>query len=216
LRTPFFRLRWLASTFGAAVAAAGLASFYKFGRIGWGIGWWAACILGTGVMLYPGRYNHLSIAKNLIAFCKAMEFTPEADIRCAIWVPEKNGNWLKQITNYLPTGVTGSGRRFQVSKGVIGYAYRAKEYLVVSLKGNEYDDAQAFRKYMMKSWGYDQKEANDLTSDRRAYLAAPIVNSQEEVVGILYCDSRNPDAFDLPETEQLVVKLTPFFAELLV
>jgi len=216
LITPFFRLKWLASTFGSAVAAVGLASFYKFGHVGWGLAWWAVWIAGTGAVLYPGRYNRFSIAKNLVAFCRAMEFTPEDDIRCTIWVPEKNGEWLRQITHYLPADVTGSDRRFRVSKGVIGYAYRAKECLVVSLKGDEYADAPVFRRYMMKSWGYDQKEANDLTTDRRAYLAAPIISSQEEIVGILYCDSRNPNAFDLPETERLVVKLTPFFTELLI
>ena len=216
MTTSFVRLRWLASTFGSAVAAAGLATFYKFGHIGWGIGWWAISITATAVVLYPGRYNRFGIAKNLDAFCKAMEFTPEADIRCTIWIAEKNGEWLRQITNYFPANVTGSDRRFRVSKGIIGYAYRAKEYLVISLKGDEYNDAQIFRKYMMRSWGYDQKEASNLTTDRRAYLAAPIVNSQDEVVGILYCDSRSPSAFDLPETEQLVVKLTPFFTDLLV
>ena len=112
--------------------------------------------------------------------------------------------------------VTGKGRHFQDSKGIIGYAYRTKEYLVVSLKGIEYTEAQVFRKYMMKNWGYDQKEANDLTVGRRVYLAAPIINSQDEILGILYCDSCNPNAFDLPEIEQLVVKLTPFFTELLI
>lgn len=145
-----------------------------------------------------------------------MEFAPEADIRCTIWVAEKNSEWLKQITHYLPANVTGDNRRSRVSKGVIGYSYRAKEYLVVSLKGDEYNDVQVFRKYMMKSWGYNQKEANDLTVDRRAYLAAPIVSSEDVVVGIIYCDSCDPNAFDLPETEQLVVKLTPFFTELLI
>lgn len=216
MQTPFFRLKWLASTFGAALAAAGLATAYKFGHIGWGLAWWAVCILGSGVALYPGRYSRASIAKNLVAFCKAMEFAPESDIRCTVWAAEKNGEWLRQITHYIPADVTGSGRRFRVSKGVIGYACRAKEYLVVSLKGEEYNDPQVFRKYMMKSWGYDQKEASNLKGDRRAYLAAPIVNSQEEVVGILYRDSCNPSAFDLPETEQLVAKLTPFFTELLI
>ena len=216
MATPFFRVKWLASTFGSAIAAAGLASFYKFGHIGWGIAWWVACILGTGAVLYPGRYNRSSIAKNLVAFCKAMEFTSEDDIRCTIWVPEKNGEWLKQISHYLPANVTGNDRRFRTSKGVIGYSYRAKEYLVISLKGDEYNDAPAFRKYMMKNWGYDAKEANTLASNRRAYLAAPIINSEEEIVGILSCDSCNPSAFDLPETEQLVVKLTPFFTELLI
>lgn len=209
-------MKWLASTFGSAVAAAGLATLYKFGHIGWGIAWWAISVLVTGIVLYPGRYNRSSVSKNLVAFCRAMEFAPEDDIRCTTWVPEKNGEWLRQITNYLPLDVTGARRRFRVSKGVIGYAYRAKEYLVVSLKDNDYNDIHVFRKYMMKHWAYDQKEANELNANRRAYLAAPIINNRDDIVGILYCDSCNPNAFDLPEIEQLVVKLTPFFTKLLI
>lgn len=203
------------STFGTLAASAGLALSLKTDHFWFGFGWVLLCISVIAIAVYPGRYDVAALEATLEAFYKAMQFPPDEDIRCAIYVPIKKGMFLKQITNYMPKGERGSGHKVHSSKGIIGAAYRENEHRVEILKDPNYSSSEFFQSRMVTRWGFTKDEARNLTQDRRAYCALVIKDEKEAILGVLYCDSNKLPAFLDPDTFERAKKFAPFFSELL-
>lgn len=166
-------------------------------------------------MLYPGRYDVVSLEAALEAFHSAMEFPYDEDIRCAIYTPVKKNEYLKQITSYMPGRRGGRVNKVHSSKGIVGRAYRESEHRIELLKDPNYASAEFFQSQMVKRWGFTKDDARKLTQDRRAYCALIIKDEKHSILGILYCDSNRLLTFEHPNTFERAQKFAPFFVELL-
>jgi len=173
------------------------------------------CISIVAFILYPGRYDIAALEADLEAFHSAMEFPPDENIRCAIYVPTKRGEYLKQITSYMPSGRGGRGNKVHSSKGIIGRAYREDEHRIELLKDLNYSSTEFFQSQMVTRWGFTKDDARKLTQDRRAYCALIIKDEKRNTVGMLYCDSNKLSTFEHPNSFEKAQKFAPFFAELL-
>jgi len=58
--------------------------------------------------------------------------------------------------------------------------------------------------------GFSRGEAMRLTRDRRAFLAVPIKDEKGETVGVIYCDSDDPEVFSALGSERAKELLSLF------
>lgn len=195
--------------------SVGLALFLKNNHIGYGVIWIAFCICTIAWVLYPGRYDVASLEAALEAFYGAMEFPSDEHIRCAIYVPIKSGEYLQQVTHYMPGKRGGQGQKVHSSKGIMGRAYREREHRIELLKDANYSSAEFFQSQMVIRWGFTRDDARKLTQDRRAYCVLMIKDDKGNIVGALYCDSNRLSTFEDPNTFEKAQKFAPFFTELL-
>jgi len=110
------------------------------------------------------------------------------DLRCTYYLPVYRDK-LKQSCDYIPNG-RGAGRKFSNTKGIIGKTYSDKGPKLV----NFYDDAD-FRIRMVSEFGWTEEEVKLRTLDRRSYYCYPIVNEDNKVLGVVYFDSSEYQAF---------------------
>ncbi len=165
---------------------------------------WIAIAILYGWFTYPGRYNKAALEENLKALLNVLDLPGKADVRCTLYAPDRKGEYLTQITNYIPSGIKASSRKLMRSQGIVGKAFTRKAYWVAILESDVYKDPQAFRKHMIEEYGFSEEHAHKLTADRRSYLAAPIINKNNDVLGVLYCDSFDPEAFGEASSDKSV------------
>lgn len=208
--------RFWFSTFGTLAASAGLALFLKNDSPWQGLAWLGLCVTVISFILYPGRYDMSALEAALDAFYSAMEFPPDENIRCAIYVPIRRGNYLKQITSYMPGRQGGPGNKIHSSKGIVGSrAYREDEHRIAVLTDLNYSSAEFFQSQMVTRWGFTKDDARRLTQDRRAYWALIIKDEKHNTLGVLYCDSNKLCTFEHSKSFDRAQKFAAFFAELL-
>lgn len=109
-------------------------------------------------------------------------------LRICLHVPKEDGNWY-QLTDYAgPNQKRGRGKLADMSKGVVGEAFRTGRLVVAKLPGNSnlIDFSLAY--------GYDRSEAAELKPDRQSWLAIPI-GEPDAPIAVLYCDSSESEFF---------------------
>jgi len=163
-----------------------------------------------------------------------------ADIRCTIWVPvetQKDNSpiRLKQIVDYVPQKSVLSKHNFRINKqagrifpvshfegsveqpiGILGYC------AVDSVRKNDpgiyvekIPEGIDFVEYMVENWNFSERKAIKLTLDRRSYLCLAMMDtSNSRLLGVIYCDSRDPEALT-KEVGENGKGYLPYFAQLL-
>lgn len=122
----------------------------------------------------------------------------QGDYRCTYHVPVKsfwgNPTRLRQALDYVPAG-GGGGRRFPIEQGIIGVAYQRK-----GPRAENFQNDAEYRERMVHEYNYTVKQMGERRTDRRSYLAVPVVEGgNERVLGVFYFDSRLPGAFTLDD-----------------
>ncbi|TVQ76638.1 MAG: hypothetical protein EA380_08340 [Phycisphaeraceae bacterium] len=101
---------------------------------------------------------------------------------------------LRQVTEYVGGPGGSPPRSFTVRSGIIGVAARLGDAFVIT---RESENGSEFVHEMAKKWGYTIAEAQAIASDRSAWMAVPIFGEEPgRPIGVLYLDSRRPEAFD--------------------
>jgi len=136
-----------------------------------------------------------------------MDETP-ADRRLRITVhrvvPRKGApsEELEQIVPYVGGGVrSGVGRTFSIRSGVIGRAVREKKPFAAS---HDAPDRAQFVQELVSKWGYTEHDAEQVSLERRAWMAVPILGSPKEVVAVIFLDSDN-EAFFTSDLQSFIV-----------
>lgn len=117
----------------------------------------------------------------------------ERDHGLRICIHRREKNHCVQITEYVGDTQDGSaGRVFPIQCGVTGLCFRQQRLIKASHDG-EYEERIEF---LIREWGYTEESASELTFDRKAWVAVPILDELDRVmVGVLYCDSRDASFF---------------------
>ena len=127
-----------------------------------------------------------SVYQTLLITIKEGEDDPA--IRLTIYRLSENEKFLIQHTKYFGDGVNEIVRhKVAIEKGVIGAAFRTKKVATCN-RGPTISDEQ-FIEDMVNTFSYTEEEAKNLSRDRRAWIALPVV----EVTGVhsvLFCDAK--------------------------
>jgi hypothetical protein len=108
---------------------------------------------------------------------------------------------LEQMIPYIGGKGGGEGRSFSINPGIIGQVARSGEVRAASRAD---DDHAAFIAELVSKWFYKESEARSLTSDRKAWMAVPILSTNRTVLVVVYLDSSDRNAFD-EATLELVI-----------
>ena len=100
---------------------------------------------------------------------------------------------LEQMLPYIGGKGGGAGRVFPINPGIIGLVARSGEVRAASRAD---DDHAAFIKELVSKWFYTESAARNLTADRKAWLAVPILGKDKTVLVVVYLDSDIRDSFD--------------------
>jgi|GEM_PF-5610693 len=123
------------------------------------------------------KNNRRSLNIVLRSIYKTVKGNYDGNIRCALWIPCRfKKETLKQALNYIPSD-HGRGRKLNQSKGIVGRCFREKRMLFEHIK-----EETNFKKYMVENWGFTNKDAEQLTLDRRSYMCLPILSRKEDAV----------------------------------
>jgi len=125
-------------------------------------------------------------------------------LRCTLHVPTVLGRYLKQTFDYIQIGRTyGQGRKFPISKGIIGKSYSQKGPHVENFRSDE-----EYRQRMVNEYGYTPEEMEKRTTDRKSYLCYPILSDHgDKVLGLLYFDSNVSNTFTINADDLLIKTL---------
>lgn len=208
-------LKWAIGTIGTTLASGGLAVGSKLNKLPFGIAWFILVIAVVLFVLWPRSAREDELTAAMEDFLAGMKFPEDADIRATLWLPDKNPEHLRQVINYLPAKAIGVGRTMYGNKGVVGQAYSLREIVIDFLPDRCLSNPKEFRKYHSQKWKFSKKEAEQLKADRRAYLAIPIFNKKEEVLGVIYCDAHKYETFANPDINQQIEVLVPLLRRLL-
>lgn len=150
---------------------------------------------------------------------------PEQDTRCTIWAPVGRPNSestvrMRQLVYYEPrmseVAEEGSpsyrrngppGRITRISRhkdglerpiGILGKtAFESIYNRLPQMYVETIPDGVDFQKRMVENWNFTPAEARVLSQDRRSYLAISIPDQNSSaLLGVLYCDSRDPTALN--------------------
>lgn len=130
---------------------------------------------------------------NLEAAHRVAGFSQQEGVRITLFIRHKRRkDCLIQITPYYPTGRFGSFRRcLNVAKGIVGMCYRTgQRQMQVVISNSDY------RKELISRWGFTTAEAAKISSDKRAFLALPIIRRDETVGAVVFLDAKSPSAFE--------------------
>ncbi|RZL98818.1 MAG: hypothetical protein EOO88_60220 [Pedobacter sp.] len=111
--------------------------------------------------------------------------------------PNAHGGEAQQVLPYVGGEGGPSGRTFSIKSGIIGQVTRTKKPYSDSRQTEAYSD---YAKELVEKWSYTYDEARKITSDRKSWMAVPIVSKPSTaesgiVIGVLYLDSNDADFF---------------------
>lgn len=126
----------------------------------------------------------------------------DRDLRCTYHIPEWRAfgsvRKLVQVIDYVPRGGGGT-RRFPIDQGIIG-----RVYLKGGTRVENFDSHDDYRTRMVNEYGYNSREMEERTADRRSYLCVPVLEgASNRVVGLLYFDSKIHNTFSLDENNEI-------------
>jgi hypothetical protein len=124
-------------------------------------------------------------------------------------VKRRNGKpeELEQVVPYAtgPNGLIGSGGKVMSTKtGIVGLVSRTGKPLTAA---RESEDIADFRKELVERWGFTAEgftaeEAKGVDPTRWAWAAWPLKNVSNDVIGVVFLDSRVRHGFDEDATVQ--------------
>lgn len=150
----------------------------------------------------------------LKTFYTAMEFPPEADVRCCLVLEDDDDNVI-HVTDFLPRqlGTHGKGIYYHKSKGIVGEALAKGNSVAYGMPGGY--DPNSWLQSLKAQWHFTQEEFASIPLDRRGFLAQLIPEQEKRaVLGIIYCDTKDPVLFNAEEDPSLLHKaelLADFF-----
>jgi len=151
--------------------------------------WWTKEKLRSAHRLESSLY-----ALHAILSSDADEANPPK-LRVTIHVPTPNEKELEQVLDYVGDSRAGAtaGRKFSVSCGIIGEAFRRKETLAATRQSA---DTEGYVKELIEDWGYTESDARKRDHSAMSWLAIPLESGDKKrVEGIVYCDSVDPEFF---------------------
>jgi hypothetical protein len=212
--------KWWATISGTLLIPTFVGIATQYGRAGIVSGIVIAVLWTAGIAYFnwPDRYNRTALERTLSALPTYLGFQEGAHVRCAIYVPvsSSGGDWLQSATDYMPVGPKLAGYRLHASKGIVGRAYRQKQTRILILEDAKYSDVKIFQDYMIEHYGFTEAEAAELPKERRAFLASPVRAQGNIVLGVIFMDAVQPEAFHDATLSKRVEALAPFFHELLL
>ncbi len=116
-----------------------------------------------------------------------------SQLRLTIHVP--SGEQLQQITEYVGHkrgNQKMAGRSFPAQSGIIGQAFRRKEFIAASRRN---DDYEGYITELVEHWHYLENDARKLSPASMSWMAIPLV-LEEKVEAIVYLDSTDREFFD--------------------
>jgi hypothetical protein len=144
---------------------------------------------------YDGITAALNVLHGAVAGKLGFEASKSGKLRITLHrvvSPIENPEKIEQVVRYVGGKGEHPGRQFRIQSGIAGRA--ARNGTVVD-SSRQSDDYEAFIRELIDQWGYTETDARALTSDRRAWMAVPIFNKQERVIGVVYLDSSDKDFF---------------------
>lgn len=227
-RKRFYERKWFAESISAGppfIAAAAAAVKAATDNIEWLFGLAvASCVwlIGAAVLkVYQGKKqdaaddearNHdgLTAALHVLhtSVAQAGKLSTEEKDQCLrvtfhrVVPPLDNSDWIEQIVPYVGGNHDGAGRKFHVRTGITGKAVRENGTFVMDRQGESFED---YKKELISSWGYTQKDVEKVTSDRFSLMAVPVTDRDgQEVLGVVYLDCCNRNFF-APEVVKIAV-----------
>lgn len=110
-------------------------------------------------------------------------------------------DYLYQLLDYYPKG-DGAHRRFSQRYGIIGRSWRSQESHGT---GAAFASAQGSEKALVKLWGMTRREAHGKLNEKPSCLSV-LLRSGQALVGVLYVDSDDRDAFGVTKEAMKLVK----------
>jgi len=109
--------------------------------------------------------------------------------------PANRAFTVRQLVPYVPAGSSlspdqGKGREMPSRCGIVGRAI-TRQRPQGMIRVGSFDD---YMKVMCEEYGFLPEEARQLSPDRHAFLAIPLMKGQH-VVGVVYLDSTDPTLF---------------------
>lgn len=174
----------------ASIAAIGIIATQDDWCIYWIIAPIAALV---GAKIWENRDSikekQLRVKVQLQLLLSLLSYESTFDIRCTYHVPI--GNKIVQAFDYLPGG-GGSGRKFDLKKGIIGKAFTHKKPLVENFLNDE-----EYRQKMISEYKYTEGELMERKADRKSYFCYPLVDENHKALGLIYLDSSRFNTFRL-------------------
>lgn len=206
---------------------AGIAAWKQFGDeeapnvfAWWAIAAGAWILTGTGLRVAFGRQRDKETERSEsprdLSGClhvlyqllhKQCELEEADAVRVTLYrvVPKDEGNeeaeFLEQVVPYVGGG-GGVGRQFSIKSGIIGRAYRTGDPFTARRRSDDYGE---FIDELVEEWSYTAPEAKQHTEDRFAWMAIPLAGKGDEIIGIVYIDSKQKTLFSSEETKQLAI-----------
>jgi hypothetical protein len=116
------------------------------------------------------------------------------DWRCTVHVPDLIfAEHLCQLVDYYPQRSKSNGRAWPVFYGIIGRAWRSRYSEIQSFRPAAGDVGQI----LVDEYAMTRQQAHDLHRRRLSFLCV-VLRHQQTVVGVLYMDAVNEDAFGPP------------------
>ncbi len=174
----------------ASIAAIGIIAT----KDDWCIYWIIAPIaVIIGIKIWENKDSikekQLRTKVQLQLLLKLLSYESEFDIRCTYHVPIRNKT--VQAFDYLLSG-GGSGRKFDIKKGIIGKAFTHKTPLIENFISDE-----EYRQKMISEYKYTEDELMERKADRKSYFCYPLVDENHKVIGLIYLDSSRFNTFRL-------------------
>lgn len=158
---------------------------------------------------HDGLVGALYVLQATVA--KACGILEDIDVHLRVTVhravlPGRNGRLsdaeeIEQVVDYVGGSGGGGGRRFSIRSGVTGLAIRKGEPCAGMRQS---DDEVAYIGELKAQWGYTEQDARRMARGRYSFMAVPIRCGQH-VLGVIYLDSDQRDAFTGTEIAEQVV-----------
>lgn len=147
---------------------------------------------------FDGLYGAMHVLySNISSYLKMSEQDPgklRVTIHRVVYKEKSNDpEKLEQLLPYIGGKGAGAGRDFDIRSGIIGLAARTGEVCIASRQN---DDYVAFIKELCKQWNYTPETAKQLSEDRMAWMAVPILNKDNAPLAVVYLDSKERNFFD--------------------
>lgn len=128
------------------------------------------------------EYSPGIVGDFLKVFRSILDPSGKAEIRCILWIPE--GEYLYARSNYVPSNSRPTISKMHTSKGAIGLAYRKKKIIC-----HIYDKSTPVKDELEDDWSFTTDEAATIDTTRICHLAIPVIDVNNDVIAVIYCDS---------------------------
>jgi len=143
---------------------------------------------------HDGLLGALHVLHKSVAHACSINLAQGEDLRVTVHrvvPPLESAEQLEQIVPYVGGAGGGAGRIFSIRSGITGLAIRKGKPMAATRVSDK--DAE-YREELKVKWSYTDNDAKALSSDRRSFMAIPILG-KDAVQAVVYLDSNKADAF---------------------